>query len=163
MSSSRQLISFQNLKSKERTNARHLKCRLQFLSKVKLTNSNQLFWLSYKLTNSNRLFSLSCKLSNSNQLFSLSCELTNSNQLFSLSCELANSNQLFALKPPHTWANVGERRGTDRENWQIQIQILYFLMPYDTSDNIYTYIHIYIKGNKWASDIRIKWAIDIFY
>ena len=22
------------------------------------------------------------------------------------------------LKPPHTWANVGERRGTNRENWQ---------------------------------------------
>ena len=97
MSSSRQLICFQNLKSKELTNARHLKCRLQLLSKVKLTNSNQLFSLSRELTNSNRLFSLPCELSNSNKLFSLSCELSNSNQLFSLSCELTNSNQLFSL------------------------------------------------------------------
>ena len=97
MSSSRQLISFQNLKSKELTKARYLKCRLQLLSKVELTNSNQLSSLSCELTNSNRLFSLSCELSNSNQLFSLSCELTNSNQLFSLSCELTNSNQLFSL------------------------------------------------------------------
>ena len=86
MSSSRQLISFQNLKSKKLTKARHLKYRLQLLSKVKLTNSNQLFSLSCKLTNSNLFFSLSCELSNSYQLFSLSCELTNSNQFFSLSC-----------------------------------------------------------------------------
>ena len=97
MSSSRRLISFQNLKSKEPTKARHLKCRLQLLSKVKLTNSNQLFSLSCELSNSNRLFSLSCELSNSYQLFTLSFKLTNSNQLFSLSCELTNSSQIFSL------------------------------------------------------------------
>ena len=109
MSSSRQLISFQNLKSNELTKARHLKCRLQLLSKVKLTNSNQLVSLSCELSNSNRLFSLSCELSNCNQLFSLSYELTNSAQLFSLSCAhyladvigtscVFSSNQLYQNK-----------------------------------------------------------------
>ena len=69
--------------------------------------------------------------------------------------------EIFFVRIPLAGDSVSSRCDPQVAGELIQIQILYFLMPYDTSDNIYTNIHK--RGKKWASDIRINWAIDIFY